>query len=258
MTPYYEHGGITIYHGDCLDVLASLPSCFRVDITVSSPPYNTISSTSAGGMMRESNHKQLGGYLSHSDDMPEDEYQSWMVNVFTICRDRTLGLVWINHKTRYRDKAGVHPLSIFPWPFYSEVIWDRGVSITLNASKFAPSHEFIYGFGVPHWWNNAANTLMSVWRINPERNVPDHPCPFPIAIALRCIDASCPPAGTVLDPFMGSGTTLLAAKHLGRKAIGIELEERYCEIAAKRLAQEVFDFTPPEPQPTQAPIEETP
>jgi site-specific DNA-methyltransferase (adenine-specific) len=84
----------------------------------------------------------------------------------------------------------------------------------------------------------------------------EHPTVKPLALMRYLCKLVTPPGGIVLDPFMGSGTTLLAAKHLGRKAIGIELEERYCEIAAKRLAQEVFDFTPPEPQPTQALIEE--
>lgn len=240
MKPYYDHGGITIYHGDCREVLASFPDCFRVDITVSSPPYNQIAPTSASGMMRESNHKQLAGYHSYHDDMNEDEYREDMRQVFGRCREMSLGLVWVNHKTRFREKVGIHPLAIFPWDFYSEVIWDRGGSVTLNARKFAPSHETIYGFGTPHYWDNSLNTHMTVWRINPERTVPGHPCPFPMEIAARCIKASCPEGGTVMDPYVGSGTTLVAAKELRRRAIGIEIEERYCEIAANRLAQEIL------------------
>ena len=236
MKPYYEHAGITIYHGD-----SSVCDVSESDIVFTSPPYNTIAPVSPSGMMRESNHKQLGGYLSHADDMPEEDYVEWVVGIVGRFRAACRGLVWVNHKTRYRDRVGIHPLHLFSgWPVYSEVVWDRGGSITLNARKFAPSHEFIYGFGEPHWWDDTRNTMMTVWRVGPERGVDGHPCPFPVEIASRCISASCPPDGTVLDPFMGSGTTLVAAKNLGRKAIGIEIEERYCEIAAKRLAQEVM------------------
>jgi site-specific DNA-methyltransferase (adenine-specific) len=238
--PYYDDGkGIVIYNGDCRDVL---PTLGRFDITFSSPPYNTIATTNPSGMMRESTHKQNTGYKGFSDDMPEGTYQEWLRDIFGMCRNLSEGLVWINHKTRYREKIGIHPLTIFPWRFYSEVIWDRKVSITLNAQKFAPSHEFIYGFGTPHFWDSAHNTFMSVWQINPERNIGGHPCPFPLPIASRCITASCPVGGVVLDPFMGSGTTLVAAKLEGRSATGIEISEKYCEIAANRLRQGVLDF----------------
>jgi site-specific DNA-methyltransferase (adenine-specific) len=239
MRPCYQDDFCTIYCGDCIPVLYWIKqmSCVA-DITVSSPPYNQISQTNPSGMLKEHNHKQNAGYISHTDDLPESEYQSWMRDVFQNCAEISKGLVWINHKTRYRDRAGIHPLQIFPWPFYSEIVWDRSISITFNARKFAPSHEFIYGFGEPHYWDNSVNVKMTVWNHNPERDIKGHPCPFPIQIPLTLIKASCPPNGLVLDPFMGSGTTLLAAKQLRRRAIGIELEEKYCEIAARRLQQE--------------------
>jgi modification methylase len=237
--PYYSDESCTIYNADCEQIIASLEG---IDITFSSPPYNTIAPTNPTGMMAEHNHKQNVGYIEHQDNMPESEYQDWMRRVFSSCQSVSYGLVWINHKTRYRDKRGVHPLEVFPWPFYSEIVWDRKGSITLNARKFAPSHEYVYGFGEPHFWDNSRNTLMSVWQINPERDIKGHPCPFPVSIAARCIGASCPPGGIVLDPFMGSGTTLVAAKLEGRKAVGIEISEKYCEIAANRLRQRVLKF----------------
>ncbi len=178
MKPYYEHGGITIYHGDCVDVMQSMTEG-HVDITVSSPPYNTIAATTPSGMMAEHNHKQNKGYDGYADDLPELEYQEWMREVFGHCMSVSSGLVWINHKTRYRNKKGIHPLHIFPWSFYSELIWDRKGSITLNARKFAPSHEAVIGFGTPHYWDDDQNTKMSVWQINPETDVKGHPCPFP-------------------------------------------------------------------------------
>ena len=83
---------------------------------------------------------------------------------------------------------------------------------------------------------------MSVWKMRQEIGIDGHPCPYPIALPTRCISAVTDIGDIVLDPFAGSGTTLRAAKDLGRKAIGIEIDERYCEIAAKRLGQEVLDF----------------
>ena len=224
----------TLYHADCMDVLP-----IEADIVMSSPPYNQISQTSASGLLAESPRKLNDGYAEHDDDMPEQEYQSWVRGVFEKCREATKGLVWINHKTRFRDRIGIHPLHIFPWPVYSEVVWDRAGSVTLNARKFAPSHEFIYGFGVPHWWDNSANRMMSVWRITPERNVDGHPCPFPVPIAARCIAASCPPSGDVLDPFMGSGTTGIACIRTNRNFIGIEKDKKYFDIALDRIRREL-------------------
>ena len=81
--------------GDCLEVLPLLP---RVDITVSSPPYNMIPKTKPSGIYTEHNHKLNAGYSSHADDMPQDQYEEWLREVFGLCRDLSLGLVWVNHK----------------------------------------------------------------------------------------------------------------------------------------------------------------
>ena len=239
MNPYYEDEQTTIYNGDCREILQAIPDD-SVDIVLSSPPYNQIAATAASGMMKEFNHKQLSAYDGYNDDMEEEEYQNWQRAVFSEARGKCRGLCWINHKTRFRNKQGIHPLQIYPWPFYSEVVWDRKVSITLNARKFAPSHEYLYAFGEPHWWDDSQNIFLTVWQIMPEREIKGHPCPFPLSIARRVISASCPPGGIAIDPFMGSGTTLLAAKLEGRRAIGIEKNREYCDIAVERLRQRVL------------------
>ena len=81
----------------------------------------------------------------------------------------------------------------------------------------------------------------TVWNIPPARRE-GHPAPFPVELARRCVRLSTWPGETVLDPFAGSGTTLLAARQLGRRAIGIERSERYCQLAIRRLAQTSLDF----------------
>ena len=238
LTPYYSESGITIYHGDCREIL---PHIEEVDITISSPPYNQLLfSTAATGMHKGNKWVEKSGVgAGYSEMGDEKEYQLWQKEIFSHCRNKTRGIVWINHKVRFRDGEGIHPLRFYPWPFWSEIVWDRGGSMVLNARKFAPSHEVIYGFGRPHYWDDEVNTKMTVWRIAPQKSE-DHPCPFPLDLITPLIQASCPINGTILDPFMGSGTTLRAAKDLGRKAIGIEICREYCDIAVKRLQQETL------------------
>jgi site-specific DNA-methyltransferase (adenine-specific) len=252
MKPYYEHAGITIYHGDCRDVL---PGLARVRCCVTSPPYNhAIDSFKASGMHRETRwvKKISGGY---TDQVDESEYQKQQRYILDAIADilEPDGSVFYNHKLRWRNGTLLHPvawLAGIKLQMRQEIIWARNGSVTLNAKMFAPSDERIYWFdrGV-HKWNQECVSYMSVWHIDQYGSfgaargcVTGHPCAYPIGLPLRCIKATTDEGDTVLDPFCGSGTTLEAAHRLGRKFIGIEIEERYCEIAAKRLSQEVLDF----------------
>lgn len=252
-TPYYQDSAVTIYHGDCLEWLQNAPGCFRIDLVVTSPPYNTLPLANKPSGLHAERKTGVNQWISRAvnsyhDSRPEAEYQDWLRLVFSECIEHCIGLVWVNHKIRYRDGTAVHPARMFPWPIYSEVIWDRAGSMALNCKRYAPSTEHLLGFGTPHVWNDHLNGLMSVWRLGFDRDNNDHSCSFPLELARRPIESSSREGDTVLDPFMGSGTTLRAAKDLGRKAIGIEIEEKYCEIAAKRCSQEVLplDFACPQ------------
>lgn len=226
--------------GDCRDIL---PDIGRVDIAVTSPPYNTLpASAKASGLHAERRSginvwltKAANGYADH---MPENEYQDWLNGILESCRDKTDGLIWVNHKVRYRDGEAIHPARMIRLPIYSEIVWDRGGSMALNCKRFAPSHEGIWGFGLPHYWNDENNTMMSVWRVPfaQREDDNDHPCPYPPAIIRPLIESSCPSGGTVLDPFMGSGTTGTVAVKMGRQFVGIEKESRWFDLACKRIA----------------------
>jgi modification methylase len=251
--PYYDHAGIRIYHGDCREVLPQLEG---IACAVTSPPYNQkISEFGESGMHKETSwvSKISRGY---ADSLPEVEYQRWQLEVIGLVAGCLTddGSLFYNHKIRWRDGIMLHPviwLASAPMRLRQEIIWARNGSVTLNARMFAPSEERILWFakGPTTKWNQDSVGRMSVWRIDQygtfgaaRTGVAGHPCAFPSELPKRCIKAVTDESDTVLDPFSGSGTTLEAAKILGRNAIGIEIEEKYCEIAAKRLSQEVFQF----------------
>ena len=116
---------IKLYRGDCLKILKRLPAR-SIDCVVTSPPYNQLGNRipkeGSGG------HKGNGwirkiNQIGYADNMPEPEYQSWLAEIVAECLRVSKGLVWINHKVRYRDGEAIHPARFLPFPIYSEIIW---------------------------------------------------------------------------------------------------------------------------------------
>jgi DNA modification methylase len=209
MKPYYDHNGITIYHGDCREVL---PQIEKVDLVLTDPPY---------GISQHINNPpgrtQFAPIIG--DDAPPDlrgilTYPAHVVSFGANC---------------YPDQL----------PFRGRwICWDKRVN---------PKADAMLGSPFELAWTNKSSgfdimiRLMHGGVVNQDRREGSrfHPTQKPVGL-FRQIMEIFPDAQAILDPFMGSGTTLVAAKNLGRRAIGIELEEKYCEIAAKRLAQEVL------------------
>lgn len=246
MSPYYEDDHVTIYHGDCREVLPSLADD-SVDLTVTSPPYNM--GITPGGNGRGMYHHRTSkgsrfsaGYDASADDLDPVEYaQTQREALAEMWRISRLAVFW-NHRPRVIHGQLSDPLANdFGIPVRQRIVLDRGTGIDVSLKHFCTRGEYLFLFAKPEFAlvDHAASGMGDVWRVGIVTGS-EHPAPFPEMVPLRCMTAT--GAASVLDPFMGSGTTLRAAKDLGRKAIGVELSERYCEIAAKRMAQEVLDF----------------
>ena len=235
MTPYYQDDAVTIYHGDCREVLPALSGVGQV---LTSPPYNL--DGGAGTEWARLND----GYDTHRDALPRAEYVAWQREVLRLCWAILTddGAIFYNHKPLIGGDCVRLPFDLLPMPvarYLRQIItWDRGSGFTRTFCHYVPNYEWVLLVAKPTFRINT-RSVDDVWRI-PFETGSEHPAPFPLALATRAIGST--DAQLVLDPFAGSGTTLRAAKDLGRKAIGIEISEAYCEIAAKRMAQEVLDF----------------
>ena len=213
MKPYYDRDGITIYHGDCRDMLPELP---KVDLVLTDPPYGAIGGSKAIG---GSGFVEVNEYdLSWDDEPISDELLALVMSKGKNQIIRGANYFWHNFE-----------------PTNSLILWDKkcqnGWPDTFSDGELA--------------WTSYGKKLVihrQLW-VGALRNGDCykrlHPTQKPIELMRFCIEYA-GDVQTILDPFMGSGTTLRAAKDLGRKAIGIEIKEKYCEIAVKRLAQEVM------------------
>lgn len=241
--PYYEHAGVTIYHGDCSELLPKLRRSVRLVLT--DPPYNV-------GM----------SYGLHRDRMGEADYLNWLGSIFSMSVG--LGadsLIWFWQGIRLAGgealaclPPGMHLHHIGAW-FKREFAGDlwKGGYPAYSWEPIIWAAVAVVSYYGPVGGHDGRDGIVSPMGARLE--VSGHPCPKPLQVTRAVLAWASAIGDVVLDPFMGSGTTLVAAKQLGRRAIGIEIEERYCEIAAKRLSQEVFDFTPA-PQPKQLALDE--
>jgi len=235
MQPYYQSGGITIYNADCRDVL---PTLEPVDLVLTSPPFNL------GNDHHTGNHR----HAPYEDNLPEVRYQEQQVVILNLLYSVTKprGSLLYQHKNRIREGVSITPyqwLFRTSWIIKQELVWFNR-SQNFDKCRFYPMTERVY-------WLARTSAVVLDNRINhhdlfdwqAEGSKQKHTRAFPESLP-RDLLACFPDSQIVLDPFMGSGTTLRAAKDLGLAAIGIEINEAYCEIAAKRMSQEVFTFEP--------------
>jgi adenine-specific DNA-methyltransferase len=256
--PDFEAPGISLYNRDCLTAMRSLPPAL-VDLTVTSPPYNI--------------GKEYESPLALNDYL--DWCGEWIAQVSRLTGPR--GALWLNlGYVSMEGRAKAIPLPYLLWdrnPMFlvQEVVWHYGAGVAARRALSPRNEKFLwyvkdemeYTFNLddirdpdvkyPKQKKNGklkCNPLgknpSDVWlfpkvtsgtdRASKERT--EHPAQFPVAVIERIIRACSNPGDTILDPFMGSGTTALVASRLGRNVIGFELSARYLEIAARRIEQE--------------------
>ncbi len=215
MTPYYEQDGIVIYHGDCREVLDYIE---RPDLVLTDPPY----------IVSRFGRHGAGDAMAGTDD------GYWLLPSFVQ-----------TYRAMQKDAFCV---SFYSWRNADDMLY------AWRAARFDPVSHIVWvksqmGLGVYTRAKHESAYLLVKGSPKPVKVIPDviewrrerdkvHPAQKPVDALIPIIDAF--PSSLVLDPFMGAGSSLVAAKQRGRRAIGIEIEERYCEIAAKRLQQAVL------------------
>lgn len=229
-----------IHHGDCLDVLRTLPDA-SVGFVLTSPPYNKSETANWTKRGNNRNHHGLAnGYEGYSDNLPFDEYKAWQQEVLRECWRvlKPAGAIFYNHRPRPYQKQVQLPTIFNPdLPLRQIIIWDTNGGQNASKAHFMPVHEWILVLAGPEFKlrSQRVSGFSDLWRI-PAVHSPHHPAPFPLALARRIL-ASVGPGGIVLDPFMGSGTTALAALKEGYEYIGVEQHAGYIQQANARLAQ---------------------
>ena len=221
MSLYYRDDYVTLYHGDCL---ADHREWLDASVLVTDPPYGYSVKMSYGNGSKRGGHAPwVGTEIANDSDIS--------------ARDEVL------------KNWGDRPAIVFgswkrpkPAATHTVLVWDKGEAAGMGDLRipWKPNWEEIYVLGQGYSGHRGSSILSGHTVISWVSKGREHPNMKPDSLMERLIE-KCPP-GVIADPFAGSGATLVAAKNLERKAIGVELEERYCEIIARRCAQEVLDF----------------
>jgi len=213
MEPYYKDDAVTIYHGDCREIL---PTLEPVDLVLTDPPY---------GIGYDASHKKY--HYGSGIDRGSAEWDTEPFDPSTILALDKPTIMWGGNNFASRLPDGT------AWIAWCKIV-RQDANIRQSDCELAWTNCLGRSRVFNHLWVGAYRDSESGMR-----NL--HPTQKPLALMRWCLELL-PSLNLSLDPYMGSGTTLRAAKDLGRKAIGIEIEERYCEIAAKRMSQSVMAF----------------
>lgn len=226
--------------GDCLEVMKNMPDA-SIDLIITSPPYNLKNSTGNGMNHNTRSGKWASaalrnGYSDYNDCMPHNEYVKWQRNclseMFRLLTDD--GAIFYNHKWRVQNGLLQDRQDIVSgFPVRQIIIWKRKGGINFNPGYFLPTYEVIYLIAKPKFkLASKANAAGDVWEFKQEMNN-SHPAPFPVDLIKQIVGSTS--AQIVLDPFMGSGTTAIAALEYNRSYVGIEISQQYCDSAEQRI-----------------------
>jgi len=227
MKPYYENELGVIYHGDCLEIL---PQIEKVDLVLTDPPYND----------SNSNIGFKNGYKTINEkwDKGYDPYKIMNISI-DIVKDKGSFLFFCSYhllgKYLTWNKEKLQQI----------IHWEYITAMPAIAKVYTPSIEYIIWYSRPKYTFNKKNSGRKILRYMKAKGI-DHPCPKPVELIENLLLVHSNINDIVLDPFLGSGTTAVAAMKLNRRFIGIEIEEKYCEIAAKRCEQARTGLTPEE------------
>ena len=242
MKPYYQDATVTIYHGDAIECFEQIAA---VDSILMDPPYCSGAFTEAGrkgasGMgLSHSVVKELGWFVGDNMGTAGIAWLLRMIAVrgYSILREGGSCCCF----TDWRMIANIGPAiesSGFRWQ--NIIVWDKRAAGMGNG--FRAQHEMIlhYVKGTGDYHSKSYGNVLSIPRMNYHER--EHQTQKPVELMECLVEVTTPRNGIVLDPFCGSGSTLRAAKNQGRRAIGFEREERFCEIGAKRMGQEILAF----------------
>jgi site-specific DNA-methyltransferase (adenine-specific) len=247
--PYYQDDTVTLYHGDALELLPCIAEeeyAPKVDLIVADPPYGETALAWdhwPAGWLRLASHVanslwcfgSFGMFLDHRDEF-------W--DYWRLAQD----IVWEKHNgsgfTRDRFRK-VHEFGLHwyrgPWrEIHHEVPREPRIGRNQGTRRIGSTGEHLGARAHTAWIDDGSRIARSVIFANSMQGRAIHPTEKPVSVLRPLIEYGCPPGGLVLDPFAGSGSTLDAARQIGRKAIGIEAREDYCEAAALRLSELVF------------------
>lgn len=218
--PYYQDDACTIYHGDCRDILPHLP---KVDLVLTDPPY---------------------GVRKKEEWDDEQHFRENIIRMLKLTRCVSSRVIWF-----CADKMMAEIVATRPFDLFRVLVWNKPAGSQFagaSHNKIWYSSELILLFGDKEDFKSVGTAKRMTYSVYDDRTLPfsefNHPTPKPIDLIQWLCENHSNDGHLILDPFLGSGTTLVAAKNLGRRAIGIEINYEYCKIAEQRLAQEVLSL----------------